>query len=147
MDMIIVETPWVKTLYGLSSVHVASRKVGDEIRELLDPVWKAVRAYQIKSTGINHVVYGENGEYFCGVECPSLSQEIPGLIKKQFRLDQYAYFKHIGPYSGIPQAYAHMAEEMGKLSLRPGSTSIEIYGHWNNDENLLQTELLISFKK
>lgn len=147
MQVTIVDTPWVKTLYGLASVHTSSRSVGDEIRELLSPVWEAVRSHQITTTGINHVVYEANGVYFCGLEVPSLPKEIPGLTKKQIELPRYVYCKHIGPYEEIPKSYALMDVEMEKRSLQPLSTSVEIYGHWNDNQALLETELLIEFKE
>lgn len=112
MQIKVIDTPWMKKLYGLSSIHDPNRSVGDEIRALLGPVWEIVRKHQIATTGINHVVYGSNGEYFCGVDCPSRSQDLPGLTTMRVTLDQYVYYKHIGPYEGIPKSYSKMVEEM-----------------------------------
>jgi len=147
MQIKVIDIPWMKKLYGLSSIHDPNRSVGDEIKALLEPVWEIVRKHQISTTGINHVVYGVNGKYFCGVECPSLSQELQGLTSMRVTLGRYVYYKHIGPYSGIPKSYSEIVEEMGKMSLQPVPPSVEIYGHWNDDQTLLETELLLSFRK
>jgi hypothetical protein len=147
MKLFVAETPWNKTLFGLSRIHVPSREVSNEIVELLGTVWEVVRNQKVHTTGINYVVYGENGDYFCGLECNSNLLDIPGLTVKQVSLDQYVVYKHIGPYAGIPQAYSQMLAEMEMLSLQPVPPSVEIYGHWNNAEALLETELLLSFIK
>jgi hypothetical protein len=145
MQITIVETPWKRTLLGLSRIHDPSRTESDEVVELLGSVWEAVRIRQITTTGINYVVYGASGEYFCGLESNSPTLEIPGLIKNQISLDQYVYYKHIGPYSGIHKSYSEIIIEMEKRSLHRIPPSVEIYGHWNIDPTLLETELLLSF--
>jgi hypothetical protein len=147
MQITIVETPWTRTLLGLSGIHAPSRTVSDEIVELLGLVWDAVRLRQITTTGINHVVYGANGEYFCGLESNSPTLDIPGLIKNQVSLERYVYYKYTGPYSGIPQAYSEIFTEMERRSLQPIPPSVEIYVHWDIDPTLLETELLLSFIK
>ena len=143
MNIIMVETPWVKTLFGLTDIHDPSRRYGEEIVALLGPVWKAVRLNLIATTGINHAVYGENGEYFCGLECVSQSQPIPGLIQRQITLERYAYSKLIGPYSQIPRVYDEIRAEIKRLGLQAVAPAVEIYGHWNDDPAKLETEILI----
>ena len=59
METTISDTPWQKTLLGISKRHDPALSYGDEIRLQLGPVWEAVRREGIATTGINHVLYGE----------------------------------------------------------------------------------------
>jgi len=142
-----METLWTKTLFGLSKYHDSSLNYGDEIRALLGPVWEAVHKSKIATTGINHVVYGENGEYFCGLECLKMLEHIPGLIQRRVTLEHYAYYKLTGPYSEIPRIYSEMHAELKRLGFQPTAPTIEIYGHWNDDQTKLETEFLLNFNK
>ena len=143
MKITISETPWVKTLFGLVKTHDPSRSYGEEIVGLLGQVWEAVRKNQIATTGINHVIYGEKGEYFCGLECTGQTQPVPGLIQRQVTVERYAYSKLIGPYSEIPRVYTEMHAEIKRLALRAVPPAVEVYGHWNDDPSRLETEILI----
>jgi effector-binding domain-containing protein len=143
MKTIIIETPWERTLFGLSKTHDPAHSYGEEIVALLGPVWEAVRKNQITTTGINHAVYDANGDYFCGLECAGQPGPIPGLVQRTVTLDRYAYFKLVGPYSEIPRVYADMHAEIQRLGLQAGAPSVEIYGHWTDDPGKLQTEILI----
>jgi effector-binding domain-containing protein len=143
MQITISETPWVKTLFGLAKTHDPSHTYGEEIVALLGPVWEAVHKNQVATTGINHAVYGENGEYFCGLECTGQTQPIPGLIQRRITLDRYAYSKLTGPYSEIPRVYDEINAEIKRLGRRAIAPAVEIYGHWNDDPGKLETEILI----
>ena len=110
---------------------------------LLGPVWGAVRLNQVATTGINHALYGANGEYFCGLECIGQTLSIPGLLQRQVRLERYAYAKLTGSYSQIPRAYDDIRAEIKHLGLCAVAPAVEIYGHWNDDPTKLETEILI----
>lgn len=147
MQITISETPWVKTLFGLAKTHDPSQSYGDEIVAFLSAVWEAVHKNQIATTGINHVVYGENGEYFCGLECNGQLQQIPGLIQRRVTLERYAYYKLTGPYSEIPRVYREMQTEINRLALQAVAPAVEIYGHWTDDPGKLETAILIQISK
>jgi hypothetical protein len=142
MQVIISETPWAKTLIGLAKQHDPALTYGAEIQAALGPVWEAVRRNKTLVTGINHVLYGAEGELFCGLECSGEPVDVPGLVLRQIEICRYAYLRHTGPYEQIPQAYAALEAEIKRLGLHPKPPSLEIYGHWNANPNLLETEIL-----
>ncbi len=142
MIISIIETPWMKTLIGLSIKHDPAQTYGDEIRTTLGPVWEAVRRDQIATMGINHVFYGEQDEVFCGLEFKGEPSAVPGLELRRIELARYAYYRHVGPYEQIPAAYAILKSELESLGLRPVLPGLEIYGHWNEDPQKLVTEII-----
>jgi effector-binding domain-containing protein len=144
MQTVIHETPWVKTLIGLSKQHDPAVSYGDEIRTTLNPVWEAVHENQVAVTGINHVVYSADGAIFCGLECKGEPPVIPGLVQRRIEFPRYAYYCHTGLYERIPQAYETMQAELERLGLHTMAPSMEIYGHWNDDPEQLVTEILQS---
>jgi hypothetical protein len=147
MQIQIVDTPWVKTLVGVSKRHDPSLSYGDEIRVLLGPVWEAVRRDKIATTGINHVYYGEQDEIFCGLEFSGAPVPLPGLTQRRIELGPYAYYRHIGPYELIPEAAHAVHAEVERLGLWSILPMMEIYGHWNEDPQKLETEILISVSR
>lgn len=147
MQITIFDTPWQKTLLGLSKLHDPAVSYGDEIRAQLGPVWEAVRRDQVAVTGINHVLYGEQQEIFCGLECTGEAVPVPGLELRRVELAHYAYYRHTGPYEQIPEVASAMQAELGRLGLRPTLPGLEIYGHWTDDPQKLVTEILMSVVK
>lgn len=147
MEITLVETPWTKLLLGQAGRHDRARSYGDEIRELLNPVWESVRRDQLAVTGINHVFYGEQDEIFCGVEFKGEPRPVSGLELRRIVIDRYLYYRHTGPYEQIPDAYARMRAEAGRRGEAPVSRSLEIYGHWNEDPGKLETEILIGLAR
>jgi len=69
------------------------------------------------------------------------------LEHKTILLDKYAYFKHIGSYSVIKQVGQNMISEIKQKGYETSLPYIEIYGHWNNDESKLETELIMSLQR
>ena len=87
-------------------------------------------------------MYEENESVFAGVELDEMPDRDAGLEYKNIRLLKYAYYKHIGPYHQIGQAVQNMTAEIKSRGLETRLPYIEIYGHWNNNETKLETELL-----
>jgi hypothetical protein len=143
----LIDTPWQKTLVGLSKRHDPRISYGDEIRQQLSPVWEAVRRDQVAVTGINHVLYGEQHEIFCGLEFNGEPVPVPGLELRRVELAHHAYYRHTGPYEQIPEAYSAMQAELSRLGLRSVPPGLEIYGHWNEDPQKLVTEILMSVER
>ena len=144
MQISIIDTPWVKTQIGISKRHDPAMSYGDEIRLQLGPVWEIVRRDQIATTGINHVLYGEQEEVFCGLECKGEPVPAAGLELRRIELALYAYCRHTGPYELIPVVYTAMQAEIKRLGMRQIPPGMEIYGHWNDDPQKLVTEILLS---
>ena len=147
MQITISDTPWQKILLGVSKRHDPAMSYGDEIRQMLGPVWEAVRRDQIAVTGINHVLYGEQQEVFCGLECRGEVAALPGLELRRIELAHYACYRHTGPYEQIPEMTRAMQAELSRLGLRSVLPALEIYGHWNDDPQKLVTEILMSVVK
>ncbi|MBE0696729.1 MAG: hypothetical protein IH586_07385 [Anaerolineaceae bacterium] len=67
MEIKIVESQLELKLSGVAKTHDPAKSYGDELIELLNVVWDCVKSRGIPTTGINHVVYGDQGEIFAGV--------------------------------------------------------------------------------
>jgi hypothetical protein len=139
---ISIEHGFEKVLAGASARHVAERSYGEELVALLNEVWPRLRAKDVKSNGINVVVYDPDGTLFAGVELPEAEALRCGLASRRVALRRYGYFKHVGPYTRIHQTCVQMAEELRRLGHRPVQPVVEIYGHWTEDESRLETEIL-----
>jgi effector-binding domain-containing protein len=146
MDIKIVDSPLELKLSGVAKTHDPAKNYGDELIELLNVVWESVKRRGIPTTGINHVVYGDQGEVFAGVVITTPGEPQEGLSVREIALKRYAYYKHIGPYTGLPQANKEMAQEIDRLGLVRKAPLIEIYGHWNEDPAKLETELIYALE-
>ena len=112
--------------------------------ELLGQVWTEVREEKLANGGISHAVYDCGDIVFVGVELKAAEDVPTRLEKKVFTFTRYAYMKHVGPYSGLAQAYSRMRAHIRGLGLSATCPSMEIYGHWVADESMLETQLLIA---
>jgi effector-binding domain-containing protein len=83
---------------------------------------------------------------FTGVELGDAPSPSTTLEEKIVTLPKYAYYKHIGSYNLIRQSYTNMAGKIKTRGLNACLPYIEIYGHWDNDESRLETELLMCIK-
>lgn len=142
MDVEIVNKPFCLTLYGFAGTAV-NKNYGETGSKLMNKMWETVRANNLKHKGMNVWVYGANEEVFTGIELEPATQENTGMEAKQINMNRYAYYKHIGSYSGLGQAYAKMRAYLAENNLKPISPGLEIYGHWNQDETKLETEILM----
>jgi len=143
MGLEIIEKPFTVTLYGFSG-KVLNKNYAGTGKPLMDALWKEIRSKEIKNKGINFWVYDRNDMLFTGVE---LDPDIPvdtTLESKKIDLLKYAYWKHIGPYSKLKEAYSGMHEELRKRNIDFYYPFLEIYGHWTNDETKLETEIIFS---
>ncbi len=142
MNIKIIDTPLELTLNGVAKTHDPAKSYGTELIELLDVVWGSVKSSNIPTTGINHAVYGENGEIFAGVVVTAPGELPDRLSSRKFVLKRYAYYKYIGPYTGLPQANKEMQAEIDRQGLIRKASMIEIYGHATADPSKSETELL-----
>jgi effector-binding domain-containing protein len=141
----IINQPFNVTLYGFSG-KVLNKDYAGTGRPLMDALWKEVKSKEIKNKGINYWVYEKDEMLFCGVE---LDQEPPADTKlelKKINLAKYAYWKHTGPYTKLKEAYSNMDSALEKRNIKPHLPFLEIYGHWNEDETKLETEILFSLE-
>lgn len=133
-------------LHGASRRHQPGTCYGDDIRALLDRVWPVLKQHKIANHGLNHVVYGPHDDVFAGVEADVADSTALGLEKKVVQLDRYVYGKHVGPYNLLPGACEALRKWVESQGYNAACPLIEIYGHWNNDQSKLETELVQAFE-
>ena len=81
---------------------------------------------------------------FAGVEMEGGVSDKVGLEKREISLLKYAYYKHVGSYRLIREAGERMRSALVHMGLRVVMPYIEIYGHWEQDEGKLETELIMA---
>lgn len=145
MNIEIINKPFNIDIYGFSGTAWEKDYAGTAFK-LSGKMWQIVKAKGIKNKGKNIWVYDSNERVFAGIEIEETQKFISELEHKNLLLKKYAYFKHIGPYSLIKQTGQQMKEEIKNMGFETALPYIEIYGHWNNDENKLETELLMSIQ-
>ncbi len=146
MNIKIVDSPLELTLDGVAKTHDPAKSYGEELIELLDVVWGSVKSRNIPTTGINHAVYGDQGEVFAGVVIMAPGELPDRLSRRVLVLKRYAYYKYIGPYTGLPQVNKEMREEIDRQGLIRKAPMIEIYGHATEDPLKSETELLYALE-
>ena len=143
MGTIIVDEPLTLQVYGLSGIAAGRDYAGTAFR-LMDGMWKIVKGQKLKNKGKNIWVYEAGDRVFAGVEMEEDVRDVPGLERRDILLTKYAYYKHVGPYKLIGEAGGRMRDEVTRNGLTTGWPYIEIYGHWEKDEEKLETELIMA---
>ena len=146
MPLEIINKPFAVTLYGFSE-KVLNKDYAATGSPLMDAMWKEIKSKGIKNKGINYWVYDKGDILFTGVELEQDISEVSTLELKKIDLTNYAYWKHIGPYSELKEAYSNMHSELEKRNIPFYFPFLEIYGHWTPDENKLETEILFALQK
>jgi len=142
MTLQITSSEISRTLIGTAKKHDPNRCYGEEIRELMKPLWETVQAKGIKTKGINHVVYEADGEVFAGVEPVDAVPADLGLTKKDLQIGRHASWKHVGPYHLLGGIHQEIVRSLHEQGLKDGRPAVEIYGHWTEDESKLETEII-----
>lgn len=146
MDIEIISNHLPLTIYGIGAVAVNKDYTGTAFKAS-GRMWDIIKMNGIKNKGRNIWVYEEGDKVFAGVELEE--NTVPGnalLDKKELRLGKHAYYKHIGPYNRIKETGKAMTAQLIQQGFEVVLPSIEIYGHWTNDETKLETELLMCVK-
>ncbi|MCM3001427.1 GyrI-like domain-containing protein [Paenibacillus cellulositrophicus] len=129
------------TLFGCSKAHDPGKPYSETIFELFDQVWHEVRSKELAHKGINHVVYEQGNIVFAGIELVTPPEDNSVLKKKDVVLEKYAYGKHIGPYGELDATYRRIDALVQAAGEHKELPLIEVYGHWNEDESKLETEI------
>ena len=145
MNVEIIDKPFSIDIYGFSGKAINKDYAGTAFK-LSGKMWQIVKENGIKNKGKNIWVYDINESVFAGIEIDEQQKDKATLEHKSILLKKYAFFKHIGPYSLIKQEGQRMNEEIKNKGFETTLPYIEIYGHWNNDESKLETELLMSLQ-
>ena len=131
---------------GHSLKHDLTKQFGNEIITLLGRVWPVIKTENLRHDGINRVVYDGEGMIFAGVVLNGAANSAVavGLERKAVCLTRYAYWKHVGPYRYLPVVGLSMRKKLEANGVCPSWPMIEVYGHWTNDENKLETETFLA---
>ncbi len=143
MNIEIISEPLTLTLYGVSG-KVENQNYGGTGQQLMDIFGKEIGVKKLKHKGKNHWVYEEGDMLFTGVELEETSDSDSGLTLKKICLTKYVYWKHIGPYRELGKVHANLNEELKSKGLQRCFPSIEIYGHWTENESKLETDIIIA---
>ncbi len=143
MTVEIINTILELEVYGFSGIAVNKDYAGTAFK-LMDKMWQTVKANNLENKGLNIWIYEENEKIFAGVQLSNASKPDTGLERKIVCLKKYAYYKHTGPYNLLKQVGKIMTEEIKNKGFEIVYPHIEIYGHWTNDENKLETELFMA---
>jgi effector-binding domain-containing protein len=140
-------------LIAASRGRVRSGNLLEVAMPLADKVWEFIREHpEIPQPGINIWLYlpegsGEEFVVKVGAEVLKPFDAIGPVVCSQTPGGLVAKTLHIGPYSGIPGAHAAIKEWCGKEGRTLAGSNWEIYGHWNEDESKLQTEICYLLKQ
>ncbi|MEP1209824.1 MAG: GyrI-like domain-containing protein [Rhizobiaceae bacterium] len=141
MEIEIVEDPFRIELHGFFGDVVNGDYAAAGI-PLLNAMWNEIGEEKLAHKGINYWAYLAADRVFVGVELEPDSGDSK-LELFPLELSKYATYRHIGPYSelgGTHQAIHAEIEKRGMSATRP---TVEIYGHWQEDESKLITDVLI----
>ena len=141
MRVEIIDKVLKLNISGFSGIAVNKNYAGTAFA-LMDKMWPVIKSKGLKHKGLNIWIYEAGEKVFAGVELDGPIPDDTGLEQKNISLTRYAYYKHIGPYSGIKQAGENLQNQMRQRGFKPVFPYIEIYGHWTNDETKLETELI-----
>jgi hypothetical protein len=145
MNVEIINKHLSLDVYGFSGTAIGKDYAGTAFN-LMDKMWQTVKSNNLKHKGLNIWVYEPNEKVFAGVELEGSPKQNVGLELRKIILDNYAYYKHVGPYQLIKKIGQDMRDELKGRGLEVISPYIEIYGHWTNDETKLETELLMAIE-
>jgi hypothetical protein len=146
MNPEIRDIPFEKRLYGRSKPVLENQKPVDVMFAAMDETWGIVRGNSIPNAGLNHIVYTNAHRVFAGVEIPVSVDTAWGLEQVDLAIPRYIYYRHVGAYDLLGQAYSNMNAEIAAKGLVRTGLSLEIYGHWCEDTAKLVTEILIGLK-
>ena len=145
MNVEIITDPLHLNMYGFSGIAINKDYAGTAFK-LSGKMWQAVKSNNLKNKGLNIWVYEPGESVFAGVELNDIPNQDTGLEQKSITLSKYVYYKHIGPYHLIKQAGQNMITGLKNKGFETILPYIEIYGHWTQDENKLETELFMCLK-
>lgn len=143
MEIEIRTEPFRRTLHGRAG-DVEAHDYAAAGMALMGPVWEEIRGAGLSHHGINHWVYDAEDRMFAGVELKAPPAAGSRLIERTIMLPHYAYWLHVGPYDRLGAVHQAMIDEIAARGLRPVRPSLDIFGHWTDDESKLETEVLIA---
>jgi len=109
---------------------------------LLNALWDEVAQAKLAHKGVNHWAYPAADKVFVKIE---LEAGVSGsrLEPYEIAFGRYARHRHVGPYNLLGKAHEAMHGEIARQGLKMIRPAVEIYGHWQEDETKLKTDVLI----
>jgi len=147
--MKIVNTPIKIQVLGVELQHDPARTYGEEImgEKGLGYVWSRIPRPKPESIGRNVAVYDRDGKLIIGVECTDENLQLEGLRNLSITVNDHICYIQQGPYAQFPDSYAQIKDFLAANAWEGGYPTIEIYGHWEEDESKLTVEILTPFLK
>lgn len=145
MNETIIETSFHVRLVGHRGT-VKDEKYSETGLKLMNALWATVTERSITNRGLNHWVYLPSDEMFAGVEMSDSFQDSGPLERLDVTIPRYLRAVYIGPYSGLPQAWATLKTQLAERGERLGPIGLEIYGHCGPDPAKAETTILMGLQ-
>lgn len=117
------------------------------IPKAFDELYRLLRKEGVSSPGRNVVVYLDDVfNMEVGVVVPADFRSVGGLVRSATPAGRTAITRHVGPYSGLPQAHGALHAWCVEKGQELDGRSWEVYGDWSNDPSLLWTDIHYSLK-
>jgi effector-binding domain-containing protein len=113
-------------------------------RPMLDGVWAFLRQNDLRTDGHNVMVYRNNVpnlEFEVGVQVTRTFEPIGAVVPSKLPHGQAAHTIHVGDYAGLGQAHDAIARWCRTNGHTPSGTRWEVYGDWEEDPAMLQTDV------
>lgn len=88
-------------------------------------------------------MYLPDDRLFTGVELTAEVDDLGRLERLEVELPSYLHQVHVGPYSSLPQVWGELLTQIEAAGRARVFPNLEIYGHWNEGENKLETTIII----
>ena len=141
MAVEIREEPVSFNLHGISG-DVPDRNYAAAGFKLMEGLWPLIKENALTTTGLNYWVYNGCDRMSTCVELKDGSTSDP-FERVPVELGRYAYYKHVGPYDGLRQAYSAIDDAIASRGLTRSGVAVEKYGDWTEDASKLVTEVFV----
>ena len=115
-----------------------------EIQRLIDAVYESLKNAGITGTGKNLVLYEEHSdemEIEAGVEVTAPIKAVDSVVPSVLPSGPVAKTLHKGSYADLHKAHEAIKDWCQENDRMLTGPNWEIYGHWNDDESKLETEV------
>ncbi len=122
--------------------RAAQSQLSVVVPQLCGEAWNYIRAAHVPSPGRNVAVY-LNGtiDLEVGVEVDSTADGAGDIVRSATPAGRVATATHFGSYARLAEANQGILEWCRVNSLKPSGPSWEVYGHWTDDQEKVQTDI------
>ncbi len=130
MELTICEDPFTVSLVGFRGELTEDIKCYGTLGcKLMGRMWEAVAELNLPHHGINHWVYLDGGDLFCGTELKQPAEAIGELERMDVVLPRYSKCLLVGSYTQLGETWQFCKEELERRGETQGFPSLEIYDH------------------